>query len=104
MIDTANFEIEQLYENKVLSNTVNNGLIEYRHLQSASENNHFYYRVINGRPAADHIVKVSSPVALKKTIQMKTASLYVMPSALANALDIEVSLLQGIYLEVNELR
>ncbi len=103
VIDAANFEIEQLYENKVLSNTVNNGLIEYRHLQSERDNRHFYYRVINGRPAADHIIEVNAPLIVKKSIRIKASHLYAKTIQLAAALDVQPSSLQNIYLEVNEL-
>ncbi|MRX26834.1 hypothetical protein [Kangiella sp. HZ709] len=103
-IELARFEIEQLYENKVLGTSLGDGLIEYRHLPSKSDNSHFYYRVINGRPASDHIIGVSAPLVVKKTIHIKTRNLYAQTMELADALDVKASSLQNIYLEINELR
>ena len=65
---------------------------------------HFYYRIIDGRPAADHIFSVQSNQSLPEKLSFSTDKLFVKQTLIAEHLKTHASLADQIYLEVDELQ
>jgi hypothetical protein len=64
----------------------------------------YYARLIDHRPAADHILRVETSRLLPAQLVFSTQSLHITDKELADELDLPIDLVTTFYLEVDELK
>jgi len=98
-------KVGQIIEQKYLMENFTQQVVTYRLIpQGSSQSSAFYFRVIDSRPAADHIIAVQSAQTLPKTLSFSGKALHADATAIAELLKVPLNQVHQVYLEIDELQ
>ncbi|WP_395374434.1 hypothetical protein [Marinicella sp. W31] len=104
-IESLQISIEHIIEKSLLKNNKPQQTVTYRLIPNdTSQTLRFYFRVIDSRPAADHIIAVRSQQVLPAKLSFPGNKLHGELDTIAEQLKLPVSKISQIYLEINELQ
>ncbi len=101
--EEVTIQITELIINQALSGFSTKTAHHYQ-LTNHSSEYQYYFRVIDSRPAADHIIQVKSDKPLPPQLHFETEALYSEAASIAAQLGITAAEVSSLYLEINELQ
>ncbi len=98
-------QVQSIIINQSLQGLSPKSQLSYQLISSNKhDKTHYYVRLIDSKPAADHILSVSSTKPLPRLLTIHSGEVFVARTQLADELELPHSAINELYLEINELR